>query len=60
MTSFSSGGTSSSSDRVPPALKKVLNLDISLTKKFVSGVERAFPVVASPAGRTYMKALEVR
>jgi lipoate synthase len=46
-------------DRVPPVLKKVLDLDAKVTKKFVDGVERALPVVRSSTGANYMKALEV-
>lgn len=49
----------SGSDRVPPGLKSVLNLDIKITKKFVDGVERMFPIVNSSSGRNYMKGLEV-
>ncbi len=52
--------SSSGHDRVPPAIRSVLNLDIKLTKKFVNGVERIFPVLGSSTGITYMKALEVK
>jgi len=46
-------------DPVPPALRSILNVDVRLSKKFVDGVERAFPVVASSTGTNYMKALEI-
>lgn len=46
------------SDRVPPPLRKVLNLDISLTKSFCDGCEKAIPTLTTTF-KPYMKALEV-
>jgi len=51
--------TGSGADRVPPSLRKVLDVDVRLTKAFVDGAAKVAPQVNTASFISYLKALEV-